>query len=174
MGHIGMRSALVAGAIALAIGVGAGLIFASQQTGPAHAQGGEVELDGIIEVLPATGAVGTWQVSGRTVTVTEQTEIDDEGQTLAPGLRVEIDGIQHPDGSILAEEIEVREADDDDDGGPSAGSSDDDDDGGTVPGPGAPAASDDDDDGPSASSGDDDDGPSTPNSAPSSQADDDD
>jgi hypothetical protein len=172
MGYIGMRSALVAGAIALAIGVGAGLIFASQQPGSAHAQGGEVELDGIIEVLPATGAVGTWQVSGRTVTVTEQTEIDDEGQTLAPGLRVEIDGIQHPDGSILAEEIEVREADDDDGG---LGMSDDDDGGPAAPG--VPSTSqDDDDDGPSASSGDDDDddGPSTPNSAPSTPADDDD
>ena len=76
MRSYGMRSVLVMGAIALAIGIGAGAIFASQRTGAALAQGGETELDGVIEVLPATGAIGNWQVSGRTVIVTEQTAID--------------------------------------------------------------------------------------------------
>lgn len=117
MGTVGMRSALVAGVIALAIGIGAGIVFASRQAGAAFAQGGEIELAGVVEAPPATGAVGTWQVSGRTVIVTEGTEIDTEGQTLAPGLRVEIEGYARPDGTIVAEEIEVQEADDDD-GGP--------------------------------------------------------
>jgi len=168
------RSALVMGVIALAVGIGAGAIFASQQTGAALAQGGETELDGVIEVLPTSGTVGNWQVSGRTVIVTDGTEIDTEGQALAPGLRVEIEGYSQPDGTIVAEEIEVTEADDDD-GGPSA--SQDDDDGGPAvpPAPGAPAASDDDDDdgGPTASQGDDDDGgPSIPNATQASDDDD--
>lgn len=169
------RSALVMGVIALAVGIGAGAIFASQQTGAALAQGGETELDGVIEVLPTSGTVGNWQVSGRTVIVTDGTEIDTEGQALAPGLRVEIEGYSQPDGTIVAEEIEVTEADaDDDDGGPSA--SQDDDDGPAVPpAPGASAASDDDDDdgGPTASQGDDDDGgPSIPNATQASDDDD--
>ena len=168
------RSALVMGVIALAVGIGAGAIFASQQTGAALAQGGETELDGVIEVLPTSGTVGNWQVSGRTVIVTDGTEIDTEGQALAPGLRVEIEGYSQPDGTIVAEEIEVIEPDDDD-GGPSASQ---DDDGGPAvpPAPGAPAASDDDDDdgGPTASQGDDDDGgPSIPNATQASDDDDD-
>jgi len=166
------RSALVMGVIALAVGIGAGAIFASQQTGAALAQGGETELDGVIEVLPTSGTVGNWQVSGRTVIVTDGTEIDTEGQALAPGLRVEIEGYSQPDGTIVAEEIEVTEADDDD-GGPSASQ---DDDGPAIPpAPGAPAASDDDDDdgGPTASQGDDDDGgPSIPNATQASDDDD--
>lgn len=170
------RSALVMGAIALAVGIGAGAIFASQQTGAALAQGDGAELDGVIEALPTSGTVGNWRVSGRTVIVTDGTEIDTEGQALAPGLRVEIEGYNQPDGTIVAEEIEVREADDDDGGGPTANQ--DDDDGPSVPpAPGAPAANDDDDDGgSSASQGDDDDGgPSTPNSASAGgQSDDDD
>lgn len=167
------RSALVMGVIALAVGIGAGAIFASQQTGAALAQGGETELDGVIEALPTSGTVGNWQVSGRTVIVTDGTEIDTEGQTLAPGLRVEIEGYNQPDGTIVAEEIEVTEADADD-GGPSA--SQDDDDGPAVPpAPGAPAVNDDDDDdgGPTASQGDDDDGgPSIPNATQASDDDD--
>ena len=135
MQNLRTRSALVAGVIALAIGIGAGMIFASQQAGAAFAQGSETEFVGVVETLPATGTVGTWQVSGRTVYVNEQTEIDLEGQALAPGLRVEVEGYTQPDGTIVAEQIEVREADDDD-GGSAA-----------PPAPGAPSVSQDDDDG---------------------------
>jgi hypothetical protein len=150
------RSALVMGAIALLIGVGAGVILASQQPGAAHAEDGETEIEGIVEALPATGTVGTWRVSGQNVIVTEGTEIDTDSQTLAPGLPVEIEGYLQPDGSIVAEEIEVRDANDN--SGPTA-NNDDDDDGPSLPGvpgaPGVPAAHDDDDDdgGPSTATG---------------------
>jgi hypothetical protein len=141
MGNLGTRSALVAGVIALAIGIGAGMIFASRQAGAAFAQGGETEFVGVVETLPEIGAVGTWQVSGRTVQVSEQTRIELEGQALATGLRVEVEGIGQPDGSVVASEIEVRE-NGDDDGGATIG--DDDDTGGiTVPNA-VPAARDDD------------------------------
>ena len=160
MQNLRTRSALVAGVIALAIGIGAGMIFASQQAGAAFAQGSETEFVGVVETLPAAGTVGTWQVSGRTVYVNEQTAIDLEGQALAPGLRVEVEGYTQPDGTIVAEQIEVREADDDD--GPAA-----------PPAPGAPSVSQDDDDGgPGASQG----GnsvPTVPNTAPAAKDDDD-
>lgn len=145
------RTALVVGAIALAIAVGAAGVFATQRPGAVFAQAGETELDGIVELLPETAPLGNWQVSGRTVTVNEQTEIDLEGQTLAAGLRVEVEGVEQPDGTILASEVEVREADDDD-GGPAdpaaSAASQDDDDGASAAGPG-----DDDDGGPAAPGG---------------------
>jgi Domain of unknown function (DUF5666) len=125
MGYLGTRSTLVAGVIALAIGLGAGMIFGAQWTGAAFAQGGDTEFEGYIEALPPAGVVGAWRVSGRTVIVTEATEIDRDGQTLAQGLWVEIEGTDQPDGSIVASEIEVEEADDDD-GGPLASRDDDD------------------------------------------------
>jgi Domain of unknown function (DUF5666) len=111
------RSALVAGAIGLAVAVGAIGIFATERVGAAPAWDDDAELEGIIEALPPTGVIGAWRVSGRTVIVTEATEIDRDGQTLAQGLWVEIEGTDQPDGSIVASEIEVEEADDDD-GGP--------------------------------------------------------
>ena len=151
------RSALVAGAIGLAVAVGAIGIFATERVGAAPARDDDAELEGVIEALPPSGAVGVWRVSGRTVIVTEATEIDQDGQTLAPGLWVEIEGTDLPDGSLVASEIEVEEADSDD-GGPLA--SQDDDDGG-----GAPSAGQGDDDGstPSATrDDDDDDGPAIP------------
>jgi hypothetical protein len=132
MGYLGTRSALVAGVIALAIGLGAGMIFATERVGAAPARDDDAEFEGYIEALPPVGVVGAWRVSGRTVIVTEATEIDRDGQTLAPGLWVEIEGTDQPDGSIVASEIEIEEYDGDDDGGPSA-SQDDDDSGPAVP-----------------------------------------
>jgi hypothetical protein len=115
------RLTLVGGAIALAISVGAAGIFASNGADRAFAQitGNSNEVEGIVEALPASGVFGTWQVAGRTVTVTEATEIDLEGQTLAVGIRVEVEGVAQADGSLAASEIEVDEPDrdDDDDGG---------------------------------------------------------
>jgi Domain of unknown function (DUF5666) len=150
------RSALVAGAIGLAVAVGAIGIFATERVGAAPARDDDAELEGIIEALPPAGVVGVWQVSGRTVIVTEATEIDQDGQTLAPGLWVEIEGTDLKDGSIVASEIEVEEADSDDDGStPSATRDDDDDDGPAIP---AVFGARDDDDGgsPSTRQGDDD------------------
>ena len=134
------KTALVGGAIALAVAIGAFGIFAIDDIDDVFAQGGDNDFEGVIEALPATGAIGTWQVSGRSVTVTEQTEIDREGQTLTVGLRVEVEGAAQPDGSMIASEIEVEDdtdtddddagptsRGDDDDGGPTGASADDDD-----------------------------------------------
>ena len=73
---------------------------------------GPGELDGIVEVMPESGLIGMWQVSGRAVQVTETTAIDQEMGALAVGVAVEVEGMAQPDGSILATEIEVEDADD--------------------------------------------------------------
>jgi hypothetical protein len=108
------RSVIVGGVVALALAIGAAGILASDDVGEALAQTSgyeEEEVEGLIEAMPATGVVGTWQVAGRTVTVTEATEIDLEGQTLAVGVRVEVEGVVQADGSIAASEIEVEDDD---------------------------------------------------------------
>ena len=72
----------------------------------------EIDLDGVVEAMPATGFVGTWQISGRTVTVTDATVIDQEEGQLAVGMLVEVEGAEQADGSILARELEVTDQDD--------------------------------------------------------------
>ena len=106
---------LVVGAIGLAVVLGVVGIVAIDEVDDVFAQGSDNEFEGVIEALPDAGVVGSWQISGRSVTVTEATEIDEEGQTLAVGLRVEVEGSTQADGSILASEIEVEDDDDDDD-----------------------------------------------------------
>ena len=44
--------------------------------GPGDDQAGEVEFHGVIEALPDPGPVGDWTVSGRTVHVTDATELE--------------------------------------------------------------------------------------------------
>lgn len=109
-----VRSAIVGGAIALTLALGAAGILVSDDAREAFAQttNKEEEIEGLIEAMPETGVVGTWQVAGRTVTVTEATELDLEGQTLAVGVRVEVEGVPQADGSIAASEIEIEDDDD--------------------------------------------------------------
>src|SRR5688500_1126704 len=89
------RSMLVGAAIAVAVTTGVVGTLALDDVREAFAQTSvkEEEFEGLVETMPATGVVGTWQIAGRTVTVTEATEIDLEGQTLAVGLLVEVEGV---------------------------------------------------------------------------------
>ncbi len=78
----------------------------------------EDELEGVIESLPGTADfVGNWVVSGTTVHVTAETEIEQEHGTVAVGATVEVKGTGESDGSITAEKIEVKDDDEDDDEG---------------------------------------------------------
>lgn len=113
MGLFRVRRLAMAGALALSVAVGAVGIVAFDEIDSVFAQAaGEVELDGVVEAMPATGVVGTWQVSGRTVIVNEATEIDQEQGQLAVGSMVEVEGAEQADGSILASEIEFEDEDD--------------------------------------------------------------
>lgn len=79
--------------------------------------GDEFEFKGIIQGLPDTpGRIGDWTVGGRTVHVTADTRIRDEGRPLEVGAQVEVEGVLRPDGSVDARKIKVEdEADDDED-----------------------------------------------------------
>ncbi len=76
------------------------------------------QLEGVIESLPATaGFVGDWVVSGTTVHVTADTELEQEDGQVAVGASVEVEGTLQADGSIAADRIEVTEGEDEDEFG---------------------------------------------------------
>ncbi len=74
---------------------------------------GEMDFEGFVEVLPTSADfVGDWVVSGTTVHVTTDTEIDQEDGVVAVGAAVEVEGLAEADGSITATQIEVKDAED--------------------------------------------------------------
>ena len=74
------------------------------------------EFEGVIQSLPATpGFVGDWVVSGKTVHVSAETEIDDEDGAVAVGATVDVEGTANTDGTFSASQIEVGGDDEGDD-----------------------------------------------------------
>ncbi len=74
---------------------------------------GEMHFEGFVEVLPATtDFVGDWTVSGTTVHVTTETEIEQDDGAVAVGAAVEVEGLAEADGSITATKVEVKDAED--------------------------------------------------------------
>ena len=70
---------------------------------------GDFEFRGMIQALPNTaGFIGDWMVSGRTVHVSANTEIEREGGQVAVGAYAEVEGCLQTDGSVIAKEIEVK------------------------------------------------------------------
>lgn len=62
-----------------------------------------------IQTLPTSAdLVGTWQVGGRSVQVTSNTQLDRSRGNFAVGVLVEVEGSQQTDGTILAKEIHVE------------------------------------------------------------------
>ena len=104
-----LKRLMLAGAVAAGLALGVATMAGVDEVRKAFAFEKDTELDGVIETLPATGLVGAWQVSGRTVQVTDATEIDQEMGSIDVGVAVEIEGEAQPDGSILASEIEVED-----------------------------------------------------------------
>jgi ABC-type xylose transport system substrate-binding protein len=70
---------------------------------------GSYKFSGTVESLPATGLVGDWVVSGRTVHVTAATRIEQEHGQVAVGAYVEVQGAQQADNSVNATKIEVKQ-----------------------------------------------------------------
>src|SRR5262245_6990675 len=70
----------------------------------------EFEFKGTIESLPSTpDLVGDWKVSGRTVRVNAATEIERDYGMVMVGAFVEVEGMLQSDGSVIANEIEVKQ-----------------------------------------------------------------
>ena len=85
----------------------------------AHASDGgggsdDDQFRGVIERLPSTAPIGDWLVSGTTVHVSAATEIDEDGNAIAVGATVEVEGTVGTDGSITATKVQIEEGADDD------------------------------------------------------------
>ena len=63
---------------------------------------------GTVSSLPASGFVGTWIVSGRTVSVTAATQIQSAAGAITTGACVSVAGTTQSDASILASEIDAE------------------------------------------------------------------
>ncbi len=104
-----LKRLMLAGAVMAGLALGVATMAGVDEGRAAFAFEKDTELDGVIEALPATGLVGAWQVSGRTIRVTDATEIDQEMGSIDVGVAVEVEGEAQADGSILASEIEVED-----------------------------------------------------------------
>jgi hypothetical protein len=69
----------------------------------------KIELEGVIQQLPAGRLFGIWMVSRRAVFVTEATVIEEEDGPIRVGAKVDVEGFVQPDGSITATNIETDE-----------------------------------------------------------------
>ncbi len=74
---------------------------------------------GTVESLPASGLIGEWIVSGRTVHVSAATQIKQEHGMVVVGAYVEVEGYLQPDNSVNATKIEVKSNSDDGGSNPS-------------------------------------------------------
>jgi len=70
--------------------------------------GSTAEFYGRIEALPAAGLIGDWTVSNRVVHISATTRIEQKYGTVAIGAFVKIKGVTRADGTVDAQEIEVR------------------------------------------------------------------
>ncbi|MGH9854317.1 MAG: DUF5666 domain-containing protein, partial [Blastocatellia bacterium] len=70
----------------------------------------DFEFSGVIQALPSTsGFIGEWIISGRKVRVTGATEIERENNAqIVVGANAKVEGFLQNDGSVIAEEIEIK------------------------------------------------------------------
>lgn len=64
----------------------------------------EKEFYGTVEKMPASGRVGEWVISGRTVHVVPDTNVKEKGRTLQIGAYVEVQGVES-DGKFIATKL---------------------------------------------------------------------
>ncbi len=65
------------------------------------------EFYGVVQAMPKQGHVGQWNIDGKTVYVTEDTEIEEEHGKLEVGAYVEVEGVAF-EGKFIASEIETK------------------------------------------------------------------
>ena len=62
---------------------------------------------GDVEAMPPSGLIGVWTIAGKTVNVTDATELQEEDGPFAVGAHVKVKGWLQDDGAIEAREIET-------------------------------------------------------------------
>ncbi|MEJ5330260.1 MAG: DUF5666 domain-containing protein [Desulfobaccales bacterium] len=62
---------------------------------------------GTVEKMPASGWVGEWVISGRTVQVVRDTKVKQDDGPLQVGAYVEVEGVEY-EGKFIATELETE------------------------------------------------------------------
>lgn len=65
------------------------------------------EFYGVIQAMPQQGYVGQWTIDGKTVYVTEDTEVKQKDGKPEVGAYVEVEGVRF-EGKFIAYEIETK------------------------------------------------------------------
>jgi len=84
-----------------------------------------VEVEGVVQSMPASGLIGNWTIGGRSVQTDSATRFDQEDSSIGVGALVEVKGTKQGDGSVLAIKVEVHSG-----AGPGTGDDEEDDDNG--------------------------------------------
>ena len=95
-----MRSLIVRASLAMLV-----LLF----NFPAYAKDGVVEINGVVQAMPASGLVGSWTIAGRSVVTDAATVIKQQIAPIAVGAVVEAKGSDQGGGVTLATVIEVKQ-----------------------------------------------------------------
>lgn len=81
--------------------------------GPGHDDQGNngnfIKFTGLVVSLPPSDLIGQWVVAGRTVSVTANTQINQDAGPVAVGVLVKVEGYRLADGTVRAQEIEVKD-----------------------------------------------------------------
>ncbi len=75
----------------------------------AAAKEGVVEINGVVQAMPASGLIGAWTIAGRAVRTDAATVIKQELGAIGIGAVVEVKGVDEGGGVTLATTIEVRQ-----------------------------------------------------------------
>ena len=92
---------------ALAASVFSLLLFMPGQI--AFAKAGIVEINGVVQTMPASGLIGAWTVAGRALSTDSATVIKQELGVIGIGALVEVKGSEEAGGNVLASSIEVKQ-----------------------------------------------------------------
>ena len=65
------------------------------------------EFYGVVQTMPETGYIGTWNINGKAVEVTKDTKIEAKHGKLAVGAYVEVEGVTFQE-KFIASEIETK------------------------------------------------------------------
>ena len=76
----------------------------------AIAKDGVVEINGVVQAMPASGLVGAWTIAGRAVRTDAATVIKQQLGAIGVGALVEVKGVAEANGVTLATTIEVKQA----------------------------------------------------------------
>jgi len=76
---------------------------------PAAAKEGVIEINGVVQSMPASGLIGAWTIAGRNVRTDGATVIKQEVGAIGVGALVEVKGRDEGNGVTLATDIEVKQ-----------------------------------------------------------------